>query len=319
MIYGKPNYLNQVIDGATQPQSNYTPFGLATSSYGSYDAPITQLNKLILQLRAVLSSCSIATLVDLGNVADVAHSSPSWVIDSDANKHISGILYLSSYLLPIKHHIVLFNGSSLPVLWKCVLHPTTSLSLPSSLFVHNSPFNLLYVSQLTNTLQCSITFVPTSYVFQDIKIKKMIGSGHEKDGLYYLHPDNSASHTFSTSVLSATVSPLQWHFCLGHPSLAKLKFVIPILSYVSNLECEACQLGKHHRSSFSSNGPSRQSKSFDLVHTNIWGPSHICTLNGFLYFVIFVDDYSRMTWLFFMKERFELPHILSTFYNEIFF
>ena len=38
----------------------------------------------------------------------------------------------------------------------------------------------------------------------------------------------------------------------------------------------------------------------------------------FFYFVIFVDDYSRMTWLFLMKERSELPCILSTFYNEIF-
>ena len=108
-------------------------------------------------------------------------------------------------------------------------------------------------------------------------------------------------------------------FSFGSPFLGKLKFAIPTLSHVHSLECEACQLGKHHRSSFSSNGPSRQSKSFDLVHTNIWGPSHISTLNGFLYFVIFVDDYSRMTWLFFMKERSELPHILSTFYNEIFF
>ena len=51
---------------------------------------------------------------------------------------------------------------------------------------------------------------------------------------------------------------------------------------------------------------------------DIWGPSRISTLNGFLYFVIFVDDYSRMTWLFLMKERSELPCILSTFYNEIF-
>jgi hypothetical protein len=100
--------------------------------------------------------------------------------------------------------------------------------------------------------------------------------------------------------------------------LAKLEFAIPTLSHVPSLKCEACQLGKHHRSSFSSSGPSRQSESFDLVHTDIWGPSRISTLNGFLYFVIFVDDYSRRTWLFLMKERFELSRILSTFYNEIF-
>ena len=82
---------------------------------------------------------------------------------------------------------------------------------------------------------------------------------------------------------------------MGHPSLAKLKFAIPTLSHVPSLECEVCQLEKHHRSSFSSSGPSRQSESFDLVHTDIWGPSCISTLNGFIHFVIFVDDYSRMT------------------------
>jgi hypothetical protein len=221
-------------------------------------------------------------------------------------------------LFLIKHHIVLADGSSRPVLGKDVLHPTSSLSLPSSLFVPDSPFNLLSVSQLTKALQCSITFDPTSCVFQDLKTKEMIGSGHEKDELYYLDPDNSASHAYSALALSATVSPLQWHFRLGHPSLAKLKFAIPTLSHVLSLECEACQLGKHHRSSFSSSGPSRQSESFDLVHTDIWGPSRISTLNGFLYFVIFVNDYSRMTWLFMMKEQSELPRILFTFYNEIF-
>jgi hypothetical protein len=195
-------------------------------------------------------------------------------------------------LLPIKHHIVLAYGSSRPVLEKSVLHPTSSLSLSSSLFVPDSLFNLLSVSQLTKALQCSITFNPTSCVFQDLKTKEMIGSGHEKNGLYYLDPDNSTSHAFSASALSATVSPLQWHFHLGHPSLAKLKFSTPTLSHVPSLECEACQLRKHRHSSFSSSGPSRQSKSFDLVHTDIWGPSRISTLNGFLYFVLFVNNYS---------------------------
>jgi hypothetical protein len=266
---GKPDYLNQVIDGATQPLSTSTPFGHAASRPGSYDALITQLSELVQLLRVALSSSSIAILADSSNVVGVAHFSLSWVIDSGTNKHISGILSLFSDLLPIKHHIVLADGSFRPVLGKGVLHPTLSLSLPSSLFVLDSPFNLLSVSQLTKALQCSITFDPTSCVFRDLKTKEMIGLGHEKDGLYYLDPDNSASHAFSASALSATVAPLQWHFCLGHPSLAKLKFAIPTLSHVSSLECEACQLGKHHRSSFSSSGPSRQSESFDLVHTDI--------------------------------------------------
>jgi hypothetical protein len=158
---GKPDYLNQVIDGATRPQSTSTPFGHAASRSGSYDALITQFSELVQLLSDALSSSSVATLADSSNVAGVAHSSPSWVIDSSTNKHISSILSLFSNLLPIKHHIVLTDGFSWPVLGKSVLHPTSSLSLPSSLFVLDSPFNLLSVSQLTKALQCSITFDPT--------------------------------------------------------------------------------------------------------------------------------------------------------------
>jgi hypothetical protein len=89
----------------------------------------------------------------------------------------------------------------------------------------------------------------------------MIGLGHEKDGLYYL--DLDGSYSLVASILSATISPLQWYFRLGHPSWAKLKSAIPTLRQVSSLEYEACQLGKHHRSSFPRSSHSRHSESFD--------------------------------------------------------
>uniref|UniRef100_A0A2N9EWV2 Integrase catalytic domain-containing protein n=1 Tax=Fagus sylvatica TaxID=28930 RepID=A0A2N9EWV2_FAGSY len=253
--YGKPDYVHQVIDSAPQTQSTSTSSGHATSSSGSCDALTTQLSELIQQLHSTLPSSSIATLVDSCHVVGVVHSSPSWVIDSGTNKHIFGILSLFSDLFPIKHHIVLADGSSRLVLGKGVLHPTKSLSLPSILFVPDSPFNLLSASQLTKALNCCITFDPTLCAFQDLKTKKMIGSGHEKNGLYYLDTNKSVFSTFLA--LSATVSPLQWHFRLGHPSLAKLKSAIPALSHVPSLECEACQLGKHHTScprTFQQNG-----------------------------------------------------------------
>lgn len=144
----------------------------------------------------------------------------------------------------------------------------------------------------------------------------MIGSGHEKDGLSFLDVDRNSPVT--SSALSATISPLQWHFRLGHPSMAKLQLAIPTLSRVSSLECEACQLGKHHRSSFPSSSHGRQKESFDLVHTDIWGPSRTLSITGYHYFVVFVDDYSRMTWLFLLKQRSELPYVLFPFSNSIF-
>lgn len=249
-----------------------------------------------------------------GNVACVANASPPWVIDSGANSHISGIASSFTHMNSIDHHIILADGTSRPVRGTGVLHPTSSMSLPSSLYVPNFPFNLLSVSQLTKSLNCSVTFFPSSCIFQDLQTQKTIGLGHEKYGLYHLDLPSSPP---TSSVLSAAVSPLQWHFRLGHPSLQKLKLLVPNLSPALSLECEACQLGKHHRAFFPNSDHSRASESFDVVHTDIWGPCRTKSIHGYFYFVIFVDGFSRMTWLFLLKDRTDLPRVLSIYYNEI--
>ena len=62
---------------------------------------------------------------------------------------------------------------------------------------------------------------------------------------------------------------------------------------------------------------SRVSSPFHLVHFDIWGPINTPSLLGFRYFVIFVDDYSRVTYLYLTKERSELYSIFKSFYMEI--
>ena len=56
---------------------------------------------------------------------------------------------------------------------------------------------------------------------------------------------------------------------------------------------------------------------FKLVHSDIWGPCPVVSKSGFKYFVTFVDDYSRATWLYLMKNRSELFFIFCVFCAEI--
>ena len=68
---------------------------------------------------------------------------------------------------------------------------------------------------------------------------------------------------------------------------------------------------------FASRRKSHVSSPFHLVHSDIWGPINTPSLLGFRNFVIFVYDYSRVTYLYLMKERSELYSIFKSFYMEI--
>ena len=77
------------------------------------------------------------------------------------------------------------------------------------------------------------------------------------------------------------------------------------------------QLGKHTRVSFPKRLNNRAKSHFELVHTDVWGPCQTASTLGFQYFVTFIDDYSRCTLLFLMKNRAELFSIFQKFYTEI--
>ena len=66
--------------------------------------------------------------------------------------------------------------------------------------------------------------------------------------------------------------------------------------------CRGCVLEKNVKSSFLSS--SRRSKGIlDLVHSNICGPMSAQSLSGYLYYVLFIDDLSRKTSIFFLKTK----------------
>ena len=52
---------------------------------------------------------------------------------------------------------------------------------------------------------------------------------------------------------------------------------------------------------------------FDLIHFDVWGRSSISSIGGSQCFVVFVDDYSRYSWIFHMKHRSELLQVYSNF------
>uniref|UniRef100_A0A2N9GSX8 Integrase catalytic domain-containing protein n=1 Tax=Fagus sylvatica TaxID=28930 RepID=A0A2N9GSX8_FAGSY len=208
--------------------------------------------------------------------------------------------------------VTVANGTKTPVQGKGTV-TTSDLTLSDVLYLPEFPFNLLSVHKLTLALNCSVAFYPSHCEFQDLKTKRMIGGGFVKDGLYYFQP----SSTSVPSALHSTNSPYQWHCRLGHPSSVNLKHLVPTLPTFSNFNCETCELSKHHRATFKLRTDDPCLHPFELVHSDIWGPARTTGLCDARYFVTFIDDHSRLTWVYVLKDRSQLFSVFQSFYAEI--
>nr|CAN67317.1 hypothetical protein VITISV_019719 [Vitis vinifera] len=262
------------------------------------------------------SQASIASVAQLGNASTcLTHTSSlrPWILDSGASDHLSGNKDLFSSITTTSDlpTVTLANGSQTVAKGIGLALPLPSLPLTSVLYTPECPFNLISISKITRTLNCSITFSDKFVTLQDRSTGKTIGIGRESQGLYHLTSDSSPAVCISTD------APLLIHNRLGHPSLSKFQKMVPRFSTLSSLPCESCQLGKHTRVSFPKRLNNRAKSPFELVHTDVWGPCRTASTLGFQYFVTFIDDYSRCTWLFLMKTRVELFSIFQKFYTEI--
>ena len=67
--------------------------------------------------------------------------------------------------------------------------------------------------------------------------------------------------------------------------------------------CEGCILGKMQRSSFIKDGLVRATRKLQFVHSDDCGPMQTHSLGNYLYFVTFIDDFSRHAWVYPLKDE----------------
>ncbi|KAJ3679560.1 hypothetical protein LUZ60_017571 [Juncus effusus] len=102
-----------------------------------------------------------------------------------------------------------------------------------------------------------------------------------------------------------------WHARLGHVGIDKLKAMVsrnlvnglPSLSFASGVEvCEGCQYGKSHRLPFEK-FQSRCKGALELIHGDLMGPTQNASYEGARYMLILVDNFTRYTWVYFLKVK----------------
>ena len=105
----------------------------------------------------------------------------------------------------------------------------------------------------------------------------------------------------------STESPCEiWHRILAHINYKALPDVIKVVTGRPEFKidhegvCKGCAQGKNIKNHF----PKSDSKAegiLELIHSDVCGPMPSTSLSGYVYYVSFIDDYSRKTWVYFLK------------------
>jgi Integrase core domain len=68
---------------------------------------------------------------------------------------------------------------------------------------------------------------------------------------------------------------------------------------------------------FFSLSTSKTHSPFELVHSDVWGPVPLILYNRFKYFILFIDDFSRTTWLYLLRSKDKVFDCFVEFTNRI--
>jgi hypothetical protein len=77
---------------------------------------------------------------------------------------------------------------------------------------------------------------------------------------------------------------------------------VPDFSSKHHELCKECTLEKYTKNAFSSSD-NRAAGILNLIHSDVCGPMASTSLTGSLYYVVFIDDFSQKSWIFFMKTK----------------
>ncbi|GJT21885.1 retrovirus-related pol polyprotein from transposon TNT 1-94 [Tanacetum coccineum] len=116
-----------------------------------------------------------------------------------------------------------------------------------------------------------------------------------------------------------------WHRRLNHLNfgtindLARKDLVrgLPRLKFEKDHLCSACQLGKSKKHTHKPKTENTNLEVLNTLHMDLCGPMRVQTINGKKYILVIVDDYSRFTWVKFLRSKDETPMVVIKFLKQI--
>jgi hypothetical protein len=197
----------------------------------------------------------------------------------------------------------------------------TNESFENVLHVPKISVNLLSMYQMMNFgTRKKFIFTTNSMDIYDMQTNSRVSTGevNHQSRLYtfseFIEPN------YALLLTHADESSRIWHERFGHlnfrymQQLSKHILVdgLPDIHFSKGL-CEGCVLGKHPQEKFDKGKSQGASAPLDLIHSDPMGPFSHPSIRKVRFVLIFVDDFSRFTWIYFLRKKSEVFQHLKDF------
>ena len=287
----------------------------------------------------------LGAMVQASN-ANLTNISDPWLADFGISNHLtanlSNLSIQSQYKGP--EQITLGNGQTLSINHIGNASLSTkyhNFVLKNVLHVLRIAMNLLFVHKFCLDNNYSCHFDAHELKIQDVPIGRILYRGLSENGLYPIYSKNFIKHhqpvmhhPHSTTTHSQSHMPIStsfhvqksnkwflWYHGLGHPSDNILRTALSSYNNSMNCtnsmsnsvsHCKHCLSGKMHKLPFNK-FVFLASKPLELVHSDVWGPAPITSINDFRYYFVFIVEFSKFTWVYLLKNKFDVFDVFKYF------
>jgi hypothetical protein len=238
---------------------------------------------------------------------DTTIAASDWIIDSGAMDHMCSSKAYFNTIRPLRTPIPVRMGngsiSQATAIGTVVLSMASGqrLQLTEVLWVPNITHNLIAVDRLSYEVRFNNPRQGTCTIRD--KAGRTIVSILSEKGLFRLRMPKMLSMTKTALVAAITTKSAAvrlWHERLGHLNMADVKKLTKLAdgmaiteTHTDNMICEPCINGKQYQT-FNRTPSTRATERLELIHSDLCGP-FTPSIARSRYFIIYIDDYSRMT------------------------
>jgi hypothetical protein len=179
--------------------------------------------------------------------------------------------------------------------------------------------NLCSVHKISRDNNVFFEYHPYWFFIKDRATRNTILEGRCEMGLY---PIKSVRRTLAKLIAGVMKPSVDlWHNRLGHPSFSTVDFVLKNNEFPfeekasSGLVCDACQKAKSHQLPYK-RSDSMSSHPLELAFSDVWGPAPE-SVRRYKYYVSFIDDFSKFTWIYLLKNKSEVFHVFQIFQTHV--